>query len=110
MKFAQQFFRTLTRINKLPLVTKKQVSPRIALTTLGVGFATWLSTTKYFNEELTVLETEDNLKDGEVRELLVGPKPEDTILVINYQGNIYSIQSKCSHFGFSLAKGVLVGD
>jgi len=40
----------------------------------------------------------------------VGPKPEDTILVINYQGTIYSIQSKCSHFGFNLAKGSLIGD
>jgi hypothetical protein len=30
--------------------------------------------------------------------------------VINHQGTIYSVQSKCSHFGFSLAKGVLIGD
>ncbi len=45
-----------------------------------------------------------------MRQLLVGPKPEDTILVINYRGEIYSIQSKCSHFGFDLAKGLLVGD
>ena len=40
----------------------------------------------------------------------MGPKPEDTILVINYQGEIYATQSKCSHFGFNLAKGLLVGD
>ena len=59
---------------------------------------------------MTILETEDNLQDGEVRELIVGPKPEDTILVVNYQGDIYSVQSKCSHFGFNLAKGFLVGD
>lgn len=30
--------------------------------------------------------------------------------MINYQGSIYSVQSKCSHFGFSLAKGILIGD
>lgn len=110
MKFAQLFLRSLTRVNTSSFFIKKQVTPKVALTTLGLGMATWLSTLKYFSEELMVLETEDNLKDGEVRELLVGPKPEDTILVINYQGKIYSIQSKCSHFGFSLAKGLLVGD
>jgi len=110
MKFAHRFFRTLTRINAPSLFIKKQVTAKVALTTVGLGLATWLSTTKYFSEELTVLETEDNLKDGEIRELLVGPKPEDTILVINQQGKIYSIQSKCSHFGFNLAKGLLVGD
>lgn len=110
MKFAQRFFRTLTRVNTAAYFPNKQATTKVGLTTLGLGLATWLSTTKYFSEELTVLETEDNLKDGEVRELLVGPKPEDTILVINHQGNIYSIQSKCAHFGFSLAKGLLVGD
>jgi nitrite reductase/ring-hydroxylating ferredoxin subunit len=59
---------------------------------------------------LTVIETDDDLREGEVRELLVGPKPDDTILVINYQGSIYSVQSKCSHFGFSLSKGTLFGN
>ena len=110
MKFAQLFLRSLTRINTSSFFVKKQPVSKVALTTLGLGMATWLSTVKYFSEQLIVLQTEDNLKDGEVRELLVGPKPEDTILVINYQGKIYSIQSKCSHFGFSLAKGILVGD
>lgn len=57
MKFAQQFFRTLSRVNVAPLIARKQISPKIALTTLGLGFATWLSTSKYFSEELTVLET-----------------------------------------------------
>lgn len=30
--------------------------------------------------------------------------------MINYQGDIYSIQSKCAHFGFNLSKGSLIGD
>jgi nitrite reductase/ring-hydroxylating ferredoxin subunit len=110
MKFGQLFLRSLTRFNTTTLFAKKQITSKVALTTVGLGFATWFSTNKYFAEELTVLETDDNLLEGEVRELLVGPKPEDTILVINYQGSIYSIQSKCSHFGFSLAKGLLIGD
>lgn len=94
----------------MPFLGSRPLNAKVALTSLGVGLATWFSTTKYFSEEVTVLETDDDLKEGEVRELLVGPKPEDTILVINYQGSIYSIQSKCSHFGFSLSKGLLVGN
>lgn len=31
-------------------------------------------------------------------------------MVICYKGEIYSTQSKCSHFGFNLAKGLLIGD
>jgi hypothetical protein len=75
MKFAKVFFRSLTRVNTASLLIKKQTTSKIALTSLGLGLATWLSTSKYFSDELTVLETEDNLKEGEVRELLVGPKP-----------------------------------
>ena len=67
MKFAHQFLRSLTRTNAASLLIKKQVTSKVALTTLSLGLATWLSTTKYFSEELTILETEDNLKDGDVR-------------------------------------------
>lgn len=40
----------------------------------------------------------------------MGPKILDTILIYEYQGNIYATQSKCSHYGYSLAKGLLIGD
>lgn len=30
--------------------------------------------------------------------------------MISYQGQIYCTQSKCAHFGFNLAKGLLIGD
>jgi nitrite reductase/ring-hydroxylating ferredoxin subunit len=45
-----------------------------------------------------------------MREIQVGPKPEDTVLLVKYQGNYYCMQSKCPHFGFPMIKGVLVGD
>ena len=32
------------------------------------------------------------------------------MLITKYQGEYYCTQSKCSHFGFSLAKGMLVCD
>lgn len=109
MKFAQLFLRSLPRV-ATSAAFNGQRSFKTAATGVTLGLAAWLSSSKVFPEELTVLETDDDLKEGEVRELLVGPKPEDTVLVINYQGTIYSTQSKCSHFGFSLAKGLLVGD
>ena len=45
-----------------------------------------------------------------MRELQVGPQLEDTVLLIKYHGKVYCTQSKCAHFGFSLAKGFLSGD
>jgi hypothetical protein len=67
MKFGQLFLRSLTRISASPFFARKQFSSKVGLTTLGLGVATWLSTSKYFSEELTVIETDDDLKEGEVR-------------------------------------------
>ena len=61
MKFAQLFLRSMTRISAPALLARKPVTAKVVLTTLGLGFATWLSTNKYFSEEMTLLETEDNL-------------------------------------------------
>lgn len=55
-------------------------------------------------------ELDDNLAEGEMRELQVGPKPEDTVLLTKYHGKVYCTQSKCAHFGYSLAKGFMSGD
>lgn len=110
MKVSRLLLRSLTRINTPALLQNKPQALKVGLATLGLSLSAWFTTYKVFPEEMQVLETDDDLKEGEVRELLVGPKPEDTILVINYQGDIFSIQSKCAHFGFNLAKGLLVGD
>lgn len=45
-----------------------------------------------------------------MKEIQVGAKPEDTVLLVKYNGEYYCVQSKCAHFGFPLAKGLLVGD
>lgn len=110
MKVSRLLLRSLSRINTPGLFQNKPQALKVGLATLGLSLSAWFTTYKVFPEEMQVLETDDDLREGEVRELLVGPKPEDTILVINYQGEIFSIQSKCSHFGFNLAKGLLVGD
>ena len=36
-------------------------------TGLGLGFASWFSTRSIFSDELSVIETDDNLSHGEVR-------------------------------------------
>ena len=110
MKLGRMFFRSMSLLKPATFYKPSPQAVKVMGTGLGLGIASWFSTRSIFSDELTVLETDDNLVDGEVRELIVGPKPEDTILVINYQGDIYSVQSKCSHFGFNLAKGLLVGD
>lgn len=104
-RFSTIFFR------RLPLLQFNN-SSKLALTTVGFGFgyAFWNSQTKVMAEELMTFETPNDLKEGEVREIQVGPKVEDTILVIKYEGQIYSVQSKCAHFGFPLAKGMMIGD
>lgn len=110
MKASQLFLRAIA---KYAFNFPKFNRPILQKTVLSTGLLTyglWYSSSKIFNEELQVFETEDNLKDGEIREIQVGPEITDTILVINHQGTIYSTQGQCSHFGFALAKGTLVGD
>jgi apoptosis-inducing factor 3 len=102
--------RSMGRVQPQTLLRNNPRAFKVGLATLGLSLSAWMTTYKVFSDEFLIFETEDNLQEGEVRELQVGPKPEDTILVINYQGEIYSTQSKCAHFGFNLAKGLLVGD
>lgn len=110
MKFCQLFLRSLTRTALLKTLPQPKFLHKALLSSTMLGYGLWFASTKILTDELQVFELDDNLKDGEVREIQVGPKIEDTILVINYQGEIFATQSKCSHFGFSLAKGILVGD
>lgn len=67
MKFGQLFLRSLSRFGPAKLFLNRPQAINVSLTTLSLGFATWFSTSKYFAEEVTILETEDDLKDGEVR-------------------------------------------
>lgn len=90
---------------------KNKINPyTISVGGLTTTYALWFGSKKIFTEEVQTYEIDDNLQDGEFKEIQVGPKPEDTVLVMKYQGQYYCTQSKCSHFGFSLAKGLLVGD
>jgi nitrite reductase/ring-hydroxylating ferredoxin subunit len=45
-----------------------------------------------------------------MKELKVGPKDEDLVLIAKYQGKLYCTGNKCPHFGAPLTTGVLFED
>ncbi|XP_068440484.1 apoptosis inducing factor mitochondria associated 4 [Clinocottus analis] len=50
---------------------------------------------------------EADLKDGEMKEVIVG---DQQVLLVRTQGQYSAVGSKCSHYNAPLVKGVLVGD
>ena len=50
------------------------------------------------------------LKDGEMKELKVGPKDEDKVLISRVNGKIYAVGNYCSHFGAPMGTGLLFDD
>jgi len=54
MKICQLFLRSLTRLNFTNVFNNKN-HIKIAATTLGLGFATWLSIPKVFPDEMQII-------------------------------------------------------
>ena len=50
------------------------------------------------------------MAEGQFRELSVGPRDEDKILISKQDGKLYGIGAFCSHFGVPLNYGDSVGD
>lgn len=50
------------------------------------------------------------LKDGDMKELKVGPKDEDKVLISRVAGKIHAVGNYCSHFGAPLSTGLLFDD
>jgi nitrite reductase/ring-hydroxylating ferredoxin subunit len=50
------------------------------------------------------------LKDGEARDLKVGPNDADTILVAKFNGKMYAVGNTCPHLGAPLSSGLFFGD
>jgi nitrite reductase/ring-hydroxylating ferredoxin subunit len=61
------------------------------------------------NSNVEVFETEANLQEGETKTIQVGPKEDDLVLLVKQDGKYYCLQNKCSHYGFPLNKGLVVG-
>jgi hypothetical protein len=75
-KFAQTLFRALgpAFINQLKLKSANLNTQKVLLGTGLTAYGMWFASNRIFNSETQVFETEDNLQEGEVREIKVGPK------------------------------------
>lgn len=51
-----------------------------------------------------------DFQEGEKRSIQVGPKEEDSVLVVKYDNKYYCLSNACPHFGFGLSKGPLFED
>lgn len=52
----------------------------------------------------------NELEDGNMMELAVGPAKRDKVLITRYQGQLHAIGAFCSHFGAPLIHGALFDD
>jgi nitrite reductase/ring-hydroxylating ferredoxin subunit len=50
------------------------------------------------------------IKDGEMKDLKVGPGEEDKVLISRYQGKLYAVGNYCSHFGAPMHTGYMFDD
>ena len=50
------------------------------------------------------------LNDGDMRDLKVGPKDDDKILISKINGKLHAVGNYCSHFGAPLSTGQLFDD
>ena len=75
-KFAQTLLRSasLTILNQLKLKASNVNGQKILLASTLAGYGLWIATSKVYNTDFITVETEDNLQEGEVREIKVGPK------------------------------------
>ena len=51
-----------------------------------------------------------DLKEGDMRELKVGPGDEDKVLISRYQGKLHAVGNYCSHFGAPMSTGLMFDD
>ena len=84
----------------------------LASATLAGAYMTFSTkTTSAEGEHIEVeIDFADGLKDGEMKELKVGPKDEDKVLISRVQGKIYAVGNYCSHFGAPLGTGLMFDD
>lgn len=104
------------RIAVVKASTRSNFYKKTGLLGAGVLLAAYSSSSmsKAVNEEELHIKTigkSDEFLDGHMREIQVGDdKEKDVILVVRHQGQLYSVGSKCSHYGAPLATGMLFDD
>ncbi|CAD8149368.1 unnamed protein product [Paramecium pentaurelia] len=95
-------------LRRTPLVVPKRTQ-RLAATLISLPLIRYGFQTLNLNDAYEV-SIEDNLNEGEMREVQVGPKKEDAVLVCKVDGQIYCVSNSCPHVGAPLSAGFLVGD
>lgn len=75
-----KILRTALRVSalfkaNLPTIKSKTLPLTLTVGSLGTGYAFWYGSQKVFAEDITNYEVEDNLQEGEMKEIQVGPKP-----------------------------------
>ena len=82
---------------------------------MGASVAIGVAAKNYYAEaEASTKEVEidfaSSLNDGEMKELKVGPKDDDKILISRVNGKLYAVGNYCSHFGAPMSTGQLFDD
>ncbi len=57
-----------------------------------------------------VVEGAEKMKDGDMREVKVGDKDSDKILLAKLDGKYYATGNFCTHFGAPLGNSLLIDD
>ena len=61
--------------------------------------------------QITHLDKSDAIGEGQMKAFVVGEdQANDTVIVARVEGKLYSVSSKCAHYGVPLIMGMLVGD
>ncbi|CAD8152841.1 unnamed protein product [Paramecium octaurelia] len=95
-------------LRRTPLVVPQRTQ-RLAVTLISLPLIRYGFQTLNLNDAYEV-SIDDNLNEGEMREVQVGPKKEDAVLVCKVDGQIYCVSNSCPHVGAPLSAGFLVGD
>jgi apoptosis-inducing factor 3 len=80
---------------------------------MGAGALTYFTqVTAKADSNMNEIEIDfaQSLKDGEMKDLKVGPGDEDKVLISRYQGKLYAVGNYCTHFGAPLSTGQMFDD
>lgn len=75
MKALQTIFRLSTLLRPQFATLKTKINPKtLTVGTLATSYAIYYGSQKILTEEVVTYEIDDNLQDGEMKEVQVGPK------------------------------------
>ena len=83
-----------------------------ALLGVYLGRTYFQSKSAYADSNTAEIEIDfaNELKDGDMKELKVGPKDDDKVLISRVQGKIHAVGNYCSYFGAPMSNGFLFDD